>query len=98
MDYFTKASAYICLDFFLLFLSTFLHSEFVISPSHCSPDIQGDHRLFLELISGWASDGMQMPVPMLRNMLRQAKLSEEGRKTIIALVREIKFSKQCQYA
>lgn len=48
--------------------------------------MQGDLNTFLELVSGWASDGMQLPPQMLRNMLRQAKLSQEGRKTIVALV------------
>ena len=47
---------------------------------------QGDLNTFLELVSGWASDGMQLPPQMLRSMLRQANLSQEGRKTIVALV------------
>ena len=48
--------------------------------------VQGDLNTFLELVSGWASDGMQLPPQMLRNMLRRAKLSQDGRKTIVALV------------
>lgn len=41
---------------------------------------------FLELISGWASDGMQVPPQLLEMMLNNAKQTENGKKTVESIV------------